>query len=146
MSNRTLLYSTIVVIAGMLILFGLNVSSILTGRPPNETHLHYNQVRGMAVGYNQLLYTLNFKQQNEVIEILNRSIPVKGINPGRNQPTNVEKIVVYQFDNQPDIIINPIAYVDKNLVFSVPQWSTDGYFREVSAGRLQQLLPQTYDH
>lgn len=145
MNNRIVLFFTIAVLAGMGILLAINMSSILTGQPAHQTYLKYNNVRGMAVGHNQMLYTLNFKQQNDVIDILNRSVRVLGVKPGKRQKPNIEKIVVYQFDNQPDIVITPIAYVDGNLVYSVPQWDQDGYLMELSDGDMQKLLMQTYD-
>lgn len=144
MSNRTLVYLTGFVILGMLILLAFNLTSILTGQPKNQTYLKYNDIRGMAVSHNQKLYTLNFQQQNAVVSILNNSVRVIGVNPGKRQKPKIDKIVVYLFD-QPDVIIHPIAYIDQNLVFSAPQWEKGSYFMELSEGDLQQLLSQTYD-
>ena len=145
MSNRTLVYLTTLVILAMAILLGVNMQSILTGQPENQTYLRYNDVRGMAVNHNQLLYTLNFKQQNTVIDILNEAIRINEIKPGNRQPPNIEQLIIYQFDNKPDIVITPIAYVDQNLVFSAPLWGEDGFLMELSEGRLKELLSQTYD-
>lgn len=145
MNNRTLIFLTILVLLGMAILFSINMTYILTGQPENQTYLKYNDVRGMAVGHNQMLYTLNFKQQNSVIDILNKAVRVVGVKPGKRQKPNIEKIVVYQFEGKPDVTIIPIAYIDQNLVFSVPEWEKDGYLMELSEGDLQQLLSQTYD-
>lgn len=145
MNNRTLVFFTILVLAGMITLLSLNMTSILSGQPDNQTYLKYNEVRGMAVSHNQLLYTLNFAQQNAVIDILNRAVRVVGVKPGKRQRPTIDKIVVYQFDNKPDLVINPIASIDQNLVFSVPQWVPDGYLMELSDGNFQRLLSQTYD-
>lgn len=145
MNNRTLIVLTLLVIVGMLILLGLNLTPILTEQPDNQVYLKYNDVRGMAVSHNQLLYTLNFKQQNTVIDILNKAVPTDEIKSGKRQQPNIDKIVVYLFDNKPDLIISPIAYVDKNLFFTVPQWQQNGFLMELSEGRLQELLSQTYD-
>ena len=134
MNNRTLVYSTSLVILGMLILLGLNMTSIMSGSPENEKYLRYNHVRGMAVNHNQVLYTLNFNQQNKLIEILNRSVRVVGVKPDKREKPAIEQIIIYQFDGKPDLIINPIAYVDKNLVFSVPEWEAEGYLMELSEG------------
>src|SRR5271157_3993529 len=121
MNNRTLVYSTSLVILGMLILLGLNMTAIMSGKPENEKFLRYNHVRGMAVNHNQVLYTLNFTQQNKVIDILNRSVRVVGVKPGKREKPAIDQIIVYQFNGKPDLIINPVAYVDKNLVFSAPE-------------------------
>lgn len=145
MNNRTLVYSTSLVILGMLILLGLNMTAIMSGKPENEKFLRYNHVRGMAVNHNQVLYTLNFTQQNKVIDILNRSVRVVGVKPGKREKPAIDQIIVYQFDGKPDLIINPVAYVDKNLVFSAPEWEPEGYLMELSEGDLQTLLSKTYD-
>lgn len=145
MNNRTFVYLTGLVIIGMLVLLALNMTSILTGQPEGQEFLKYNHVRGMAVDHNQLLYTLNFNQQNRVIDIINRSVRVVGVKPGKRQKPDINKIIVYQFDGKPDLIINPIAYVDDNLVFSVPEWESEGYLMELSEGNLQKLLSKTYD-
>ncbi|MBA2367921.1 MAG: hypothetical protein H0V82_02720 [Candidatus Protochlamydia sp.] len=145
MSNRTLLFLTALVILGMITLFALNMQSILSGHPDDQTYLKYNHVRGVAVSYNDMLYTLNFDQQNELISILNRSVRVVGVKPGKRKKPDIEQIIIYQFNDQPDLIIKPVAYVDNNLVFSAPAWNSDGYLMEISDGRLDQLLAQTYD-
>lgn len=145
MSNRTLLYLSFVVLGGMAILLALNISYFFTGKSINQTYLKYNAVRGIAVDHQQLLYTLNFEQQNSVIEMINRSVPVAEVKPGQRQKPAIEKIIVYQFENLPDITLTPIAIVNGNLVFSVPQWIQDGYLMDLSDGDFQKLLAQTYD-
>lgn len=144
MNNRTLFYLTAIVLISMAALLTLNLSSILRGEPLTQDYIRRNHVRGMAVEHHQLLYTLNFQQQNDILDILNRAIRVTEIKGKREEPL-IEKIVIYQFDNQPDLILKPIAYVNDDLVFSIPEWNPDGYLMEVSAGRLHQLLSQTYD-
>ncbi|KIC72792.1 MULTISPECIES: hypothetical protein [Candidatus Protochlamydia] len=145
MTNKTLVYLTFLVLIGMAILFALNMTSLLSGQPDNQTYLKYNQVRGIAVSHNKKLYTLNFKQQNDLIEILNRAVRVVGVKPGKRQRPNIDQIIIYQFKDQPDIVITPIAYVDNNLVFSAPSWNKDTYLMEISDGRLLQLISQTFD-
>lgn len=145
MSNRLLAYLTGMVILGMVILLSLNMTTLLSGQPRTQTYLRYNDVRGIAVKHNNLLYTLNFNQQNKVVDIINRAVRVLGVKPGKRQPPAIESLIVYQFDGKPDLVINPIAYVDNNLVFSVAQWESEGYLMEVSEGALQTLLSQAYD-
>lgn len=144
MNNRLLFSLTGVVIVGMLILLALNMTATLTGHPPRETYLKYNQIRGIEVGHNNLLYTLNFKQQNTLVKILNRSVKVVGLKPGKHQKPAIDKIIVYRF-GLPDLVITPIAYIDDNLVFTVPEWDANGYLMELSDGNLRKLISQTYD-
>jgi len=145
MNNRNLFLMTAVVILGMLVLFALNLTTILTGQPPNQTYLKFNDVQGMAISQNQLLYTLNFNEQNKVIEILNGAVPINEIKSEKRSPANINKLVIYRFENQPAITLTAIAYTDKNLVFAAPDWVPNGYLMELSEGSLKQLLSQTYD-
>lgn len=145
MNNRTLVYLTGFVILGMVVLLGLNMTNLLKGQSKTQTYLKYNHVRGMAIDHQKLLYTLNFQQQNEVIDILNESVRVVGVKPGKRKKPDFEKVIVYQFDGKPDLIIKPIAYVGNNLVFSVAEWNPEGYLMELSEGKLQTLLSKSYD-
>jgi hypothetical protein len=145
MSNRTLAILTGLVLLGMILLFAINLTNILTGRPPNQRYLQYNNIRGIAVSHNQLLYTLNFQQQNEVIDILNVAVPVIEIKPGKRQQPNIDKMIIYQFEGKPEITITPIAFVDQDLIFSAHAWEPHDYLMELSEGDLHKLLSQSYD-
>ncbi|MFI0435811.1 MAG: hypothetical protein ACH350_08845 [Parachlamydiaceae bacterium] len=145
MNNRTLFLMTLLVIVCMLILFGLNMTSLLTGQPPNQTYLKFNHVKGMAVDHNQMLYTLNFEEQNKVIDILNSAVIINEIKSNERIAPKIEKIVIYQFENKPTIVLYPIAYVENNLILSAPDWVPNGYLMELSDGALKDLLSKTYD-
>lgn len=143
MSNRTLTYMIIGMVVGIAILLMINLLSVIQVTTPDK-YISPNNVRGSAVEHNQLSYTLNFAQQNTLISLLNRSVPF-GITPQPGRPApDFEKIVIYQFNNAPDIIIIPIAYVDDGLLFSVPAWNPNGYLIDVSHGELKTLLSQIY--
>jgi hypothetical protein len=145
MRNQTVFTISLLVIIGLCVLFTINISSIMKGKNVDETYVKYNGVRGMAIEHNKLLYTLNFDQQNDVIGMLNRSVRVVGVKPDKRQKPDIEKLVIYQFGDKPDIIITPIAYINNNLVYSAPAWNVDNYLMELSDGGLQKLIAQTYD-
>lgn len=63
---------------------------------PEESILSYNDVQGMAVESNGVVYTLNFEQQNQVIAILNRGEDLAKM--------EVDKLIIYRF-KQPEKII-----------------------------------------
>ncbi|MFI5343323.1 MAG: hypothetical protein ACHQUC_03785, partial [Chlamydiales bacterium] len=109
-----------------------------------EPYLKYNQMQGVAVQHNTLLYTLNFQQQTDLVTLLNRSVRVLGVKPDKHEKPKVEKIIIYQFGKS-NVIITPIAYLNGNLVYSAPAWNADNYLMEISDGELQKLLDQTYD-
>lgn len=143
-SNKTIVYLTIVVLAAMAIMLGLNMTEIFS-QPKNERYIAYNDVRGMAIVHNQIPYTLNFDQQNQVIEYLNLSLPVGKIASNYDKiPMNFSQLIIYRF-KAPDITLTPIGYENDDLVFSVPEWKHDGYLKDVSLGNFKNLLAETYD-
>lgn len=144
MSNRVILYLTALVLIGMVILFSLNLVNIFSGQPNSQAYIKHNQVRGIAVKHNQLLYTLNFRQQNDLIDLINRSLPTREMPNDTREDTPIAQIVVYLFGAD-DLVLSPVAYINDNLVYSTPQWNPNGYFMDLSNGTLKNLLSQTYD-
>lgn len=145
MSQRALIYGTGLVLLGMIILLSLNLASFFSLDPMEAAFIPQNQVRGVAIEQHNLLYTLNFEQQNQLISALNRSVRVWGVKPDKRVPAEIKKIIIYRFGGQPDLQLTPVAYIDYNLVFSSPEWVQKGYLMELSNGALQQMLSQAYD-
>jgi len=145
MSNRVLVIfiTVVVVLMGILFLSNLYMLVEVKGAPH---YIAYNDIRGMDIYYKGTPYTADLAQQTEIAEILNGAkheaaavqAPAKGTSP------LIQKIVIYRF-NQPNIVLSLINKIDDNLIFSVPEWVTDGVIVEQSHGRLLQLLSQTYD-
>lgn len=151
---------TAVVLGGFTIILAMNFAALL-GIVPSR-YISANDVRGMAVEHNGKLYTLNFDQQNELVDIFNRAIPVdKEVAEARKLTTSkmpeVSKIIIYRF-NDPDIEITPIGFVNKtssaiktatpdypNIVFSAPQWNPKGLLEEATSDEMQKVLLTTYD-
>jgi hypothetical protein len=143
MDNRTTTILTLLVLVAMGFLLLFNLTSIFNEHP-YEKYLAYNDVRGSAAQHEGKLYTLNFDQQNLLVESINRSIPIlREIPAGQNLP--IDKIVIYRFQ-KPDLVITPVAYYNDNLVFSVPELFPKGNLQDISIGDLRTLLSQTYDH
>lgn len=146
MSNRTVFYLAILMFVSIGLLFLNNMKHILEySRPSIDVFLKHNSVRGIAVEHNKLLYTLNFKQQNQVIDIINRSLKIVEL-PPIEEKASIDKIIIYQFNDAPDINIEPIGYKDNDLIYSAPQLFATGYLMEISEGELKEILSQTYDH
>jgi hypothetical protein len=143
-SNKTIFYMTGFVIVGIALIFIFNFLQIFSF-PLNEKFVAYNDVRGIAVEHHNLLYTLNFDQQNQLIEYVNMGLPVgKAALTQSKDPLPFTKIIVYRFD-QPDLVMTPIEIDNQNLVFSVPQWNPNGYIKDVTLGKLNQLIAGTYN-
>lgn len=157
--TRITFYMTLTVLLGFAVILFMNAASFL-GVVPSR-YISPNDVRGIAVEHNHKLYTLNFVQQNEMIDIFNRAFPVgKEIVDTRKttiqDPPEVQKIIIYRF-NAPDIVITPVAFVfkttsinqkagskDVNMVFSVPEWNPNGLLEESTSDQLHKLLSSTY--
>lgn len=99
----------------------------------------------MEVTHKKIPYTLNFDQQNKVIEWLNTSIQITSKEfPQKADNLPIEEMTIYRFD-QPDIKLIPYGYLDENLVFQSNDWNAKGLMQEKSHGELKKLLSQTYD-
>lgn len=152
---------TITVLGGFGIILMMNIAALFGFIPPK--YISPNDVRGIAVEHNKLLYTLNFEQQHALIDIFNRAIPVTkaDVEPRKialKDPPQIQKIIIYRF-NAPDIEITPVAYVDKsssimknddhmehgNMVYSAPLWNPNGFLEEAASDEMHQLLLTTYD-
>jgi hypothetical protein len=160
MKKSLTLIMTIAVLGGFIIIIFMNIAALLGVIP--SRYLSPNEVRGMAVEHNQLLYTLNFAQQNALIEIFNRSIPVdkKSVEERKatlKKPLEIQKIVIYRF-NAPNIEITPVTFVAKthsvsssdeagkvSLVFLAPDWNANQLLEEAAIDSLYKILINSYD-
>lgn len=132
------------VVAGILILLFLNISPGLF--PQKQAgYISLNDVRGSAVFHNGKAFTLNFEEQTNLVDYLNRAVLVKKkdySNPSKNFP--FEKITLYLFKNA-DVEIFPIDSSNQNLVLNIPAWNQEFYFMDLSGGYLQKLLNSSFD-
>ncbi len=137
-------YLTYAVLVGMALILLLNVSRLFT-QQKNERYLSYNGVRGIAVEHERKLWTLNFDQQNRVIEAINFFLPIgKNSSTIEKKAAPFDRLVIYRF-NAPDLFVTPIGYDGYNLIFECKEWNSSGYLLDVSAGSLDTLLRSSYD-
>jgi hypothetical protein len=158
--TKITLVMTTAVLAAFGIIMLMNMAALI-GFVPSR-YLSPNDVRGIAVEHNDMLYTLNFDQQNTLVDIFNRAIPVTKESAETRKvkdapPSEVKKIVIYRF-NAPDIEIIPVSFVSKsqsavqaqdkqrlNLVFLAPLWNNKGFLEESVGDELHKFLSTTYD-
>lgn len=151
---------TTAVIGAFAIIMLMNMAALI-GFVPSR-YISPNDVRGIAVQHDNLLYTLNFEQQNTLVDIFNRAIPITKeaaeTRKAKEAPSSdVQKIVIYRF-NAPDIEITPVSFVSKsqsavqaqdkqrlNLVFLAPLWNDKGFLEESVGDELHKFLSTTYD-
>jgi hypothetical protein len=145
-SNKMIAYLTALVLVAMGVLFILNIEKILHGQTGSEIYLKYNDVAGIGVKHKGLTYTLNFDQQNKMVELLNHSLKVTLIDSGNRQTPDIEQIVIYRLEGKAPLTLLPVAYVDEQLIYSNEEWNAGGYLKDVSNGSLKKLLAETYDH
>lgn len=158
MNPRVALVMTIAVVCGFAIILLMNLAA-LVGIIPSR-FISPNDVRGSAIEHKGLVYTLNFNQQNKLIEVLNRAVPISKkdfeTRESKSAPTiPIQKIVIYRF-NASDIEIKPVGYVSKSnptgkdttpysMVLSIPEWNPQGFIEESVTDELHQLLMTTFD-
>ncbi len=113
--------------------------------------LNYNTVEGIAISRNQLMYSLNFKQQKQFIDILNLETAVQGgANPIEEIPStdhsaiNFDAITIYLFNSKP-IVLTPLNFIENQFVFETNGWIPYRYLMEKSGGKLKTLLMESYD-
>jgi len=133
--QRTGIFLSIALVA-IAAAFFLNLSSKFNTEIANPI-LIQGDVEGMAVQYKGKLYTLNFRQQEQFIETINKSLPYieKKVS---NEGLNFDKLVVYRFQ-KPEIALTPIGYEAGRLVFSIPELHA-GYLEEATPGKIQNLI------
>lgn len=133
------------VIFAVILLITLNIVSMFWNPNP-DVYITRNDVRGMDIQYKNTLYTLNFAQQNEVIDILNQGVLVAPEVSKNEKKPDFEKLILYRFDKS-DIEIVPFNIDnDNNYTFSVSDFSKTKNLKDTSRGTLQELLLETYDH
>lgn len=101
MNRRSLIYlvSTIVVCSLILLVIGL-LPRLL--QPAKPLILPPNDVRGMAFLSKDQPYTLNFEQQNQIVQAINQGEKIPQL---QTCAPSADKLVIYRF-NQSDWIIS----------------------------------------
>lgn len=160
MNTRTTAIMTVAVLAGFAVILLMNTVSFFGVEA--YKYLSPNMIRGIAVQHNELLYTLNFDQQNRFIGIINRSIPITQAMLEKRKASGqadqeIQRVIIYQF-NAPDLEVKPVAYVNKlnsapgqddrsplAMAFTVQELAPSGLLEETTPGELKQLFSETYD-
>lgn len=97
----------------------------------------------MEVVHEGVPYTLNFQQQNRIIDLLNQSLSTNERSV-ENTSLNFTSLTIYRFE-APNLTLKPIAYNHEELIFSVPEWNSEGYLKENSRGEFKKLISTTFD-
>lgn len=144
MSNRMTLIFSFIIIGCIAVLFLAQYLPLIWA-VENEPFISHNGTRGIAVEERGNLWTLGFEQQNAFIDALNSGEEVpKSVLPDSSL-FPFTRVIVYQFNNKPDLVFYPANLEGETILFQAPKLLKDGYIREGSKGQLLQMLNQSYD-
>lgn len=142
--NRVSLFLLIAAILAIGGLFIVKLAPLFQTVRPGR-YLTPNEVRGIAVFHNGTPFTLNFTQQNRLIDLLNLSLASEKIaTPSQADHPPIEKISIYRFGDS-DIELEPLFYAEDNLIFTCRLWNWNGYMQDTTGGALRTLLAETFD-
>ncbi len=145
MIQRSYIFLAIGIGAIFLALF-LNLIPSTTSDSDQE-HLLPGEVKGMEIVYHEKPYTLSFEQQNRVVHMINRAIPVGAEDLMRGgTPPPFSEVRIFRFKVE-DIILKPLLFKkDGNLIFTLSNRPSHDFLQDVSLGEMQKLFETLYDH
>lgn len=144
MQNNKLTVLIFLGVVGVIALLFLQITP--TNNPTTTPQLStIGDLKGSAIFHKNTPYTLNFDQQQILIEYLNRAAKVKKSDFTIETSTfPYERIVLYRFEGG-NIELIPVMLKEKNIVFNIPKISEDSYFLEMSGGQLANVLNGAFD-
>ena len=99
----------------------------------------------MAIEYNNKLYTLNFEQQTQVIQILNHvELSSERLVNGSHEKKSFDynRLIIYLFE-EPNIEVIPIRQDKEHVIFEIKE--QNGSTKEIKNSQLHALLSQTFE-
>lgn len=143
MSNQNLWAMTIALLAGIGLLFVMNMTPVLDSLNFEKNRLELNDVQAISIEKDGKQHVLNLQQQVELVKYLNLAVPVeKKTYENQTDQIDFERIVISRLKNQPEVVITPVGYIRNNLLFSAPSWNPKGYMRDLSDGGLKKIITQ----
>lgn len=131
-----------ILVIAIFLLFGVEFYFLLTlEHEPTSRFISEGNVRGSCVIVDKRPYTLNFKQQEALIHLLNKGKQESSTEGAPTTITVIEKIVLYRFGDESDLILVPVAADFSRLTSGKLELSLDSH----EASELQTLLETTFD-
>jgi hypothetical protein len=128
-----------------LIAFCLNML-ILVPPTSGPEAIAQNQVLSISVYHNDKPYILNFKQQQQLVQLINEGkIIPKPVQTDKLEDQGVQQISIRLFKKSP-VVVTPLGIVNSRWVFLVKEDSKEYFLEEKEIGTFAQLLKGTYDH
>ncbi len=143
MSNRTLQLLIIFTVAAVVFLLTANILPFL--RPSQSgIHLKPSNIKSVSVNFEGVEYPLNQRQQIQFVEAINAAIPIGQEEYTSKQPLNMGYFEIYFFDKNEKLVLKPVGLINKNLIFKVPEWNKEGWIKDVTEGKLLQILKDSH--
>lgn len=143
MSNRTLQLLIFLSIAAVVFLLALNLLPHFAN-DAGTLKVSPQGIKGSSVVFNGKTYTLNYEQQSALIEGINAAIPVATKDIDFKPMPDMGQFEIYYFNDKPTLILRPIGTSGKNLVFKIPEWNPNGLIKDVTDGKLLNLLNDSH--
>lgn len=139
MSNRTLLFMTVAVLAGVALLLLLNLTKLFQTVESGQ-YISRMEIKGATLIRNQKNYTLNYEEQTELVSYINRALLVKKDEIAQQgTPADFDKIILHRF-SLPDLTIVPVKMIGNELVFTESTINPNGWFKDTTHGELKTLI------
>lgn len=146
MSNRTLTVLMIAMIGAVAALFLINYGVVFQEAvtPPL---IAKKEVRGVSIEHKGKVYTLNFDQQNAVIEVFNNALKVgpESYFPKDKKSFEFTRVLVHRFD-KPDLEMTPYGYTAGELLYRIPALYSEGLFEEAGPRPITPILKEAYSN
>ena len=125
-------------------LLAVNFLPHFTSSSSSDLKVNFQEVKGASVVYKGKTYTLNGEQQAALVTSLNAAIPI-----GRTEftPDNTPDLGQYEiffFKKDSPLVLKPVGLMGNNLVFKISEWNRDGWIKDVTDGKLLQLLKDSH--
>lgn len=142
MNAQNSIYATLItiVLVGVLL---LRSSISIVPEDRLSTLLPPNNVWGIEVVYQGVPYTLNFTEQQDMLELINRSLAIGKLSAKPTPLPGLDKISIYLFTGA-QLDLWPVDFTEDNLYFHAPSLLKQGYLMDVSGGSFAELIQHVH--
>jgi hypothetical protein len=144
MNNRTIQLLIFLSIAAVMFLLAANFLPHFTSGRSSDLKVNFQEVKGASVVYKGKTYTLNGEQQAVLVTSLNAAIPIGRTDFTPDNAPDLGQFEIYFFKKDAPLVLKPVGLMGNNLVFKISEWNRDGWIKDVTDGRLLQLLKDSH--
>ena len=145
MSNRLTFWLAGIVLGAMLLLFFIDYLELPTASS-SHSFISLTDVDGVGIIHKGVEYTLNFEEQNTLIDSLNRAVHIerpRSIVSTSELPFSGIKIYPFKGDAIELKLVGISS--DQECIFKLTNAGKTTYLKETTVGQLLNMLKNTYD-